>query len=227
MSYAIGLGPTKTRSISETGYTSTIALQLTEKIIEKVKQASLSALTPLKTQAPLSPSRFQRYLDESAKEILTSRDDLIPAALKAVQSSFKYLNCNLSEIDEWSEETLRQTTHHLERNTRFESMPVEQHDFSCFRYALQRVGISFSKPIENGRILKKILSDHCTLEEEPQEGDLVLFSSGGKPLHLGIYHQGEVLSKEGNAAQVAYRRPIEDFVADYGKSFQYYRRGQS
>lgn len=217
MSCIIGFGPTKTRTISDVGYLSSIALQLTEKIFRKILSPEERYLAH-SVQAPLSPNRFHRYLNESAKEIMLSRDDLIPVALKSVQSSFKSLR--------GGELTEREIIHNmeLERGTPFESIPKEQREFSCFRYALDRVGIVFPKPIENPRVLKKILFDHFTLEEEPQEGDLVLFSSGGKPLHLGIYHQRQVLSKEGNGAHVAYMRPIEDFVAEYGESFQYFRR---
>ncbi len=250
MACPIGNDPSKRRKISDTSYQTTIEQQLIETVTHKMRRACLSLFTGQEAQLqtriplPLSPTRFERYLYETVQELnpFNERKDLTQAALESVAHNFKYPEMIESEdlcfselknedylMQKWSEETLRTTSHQIElkRKTRFEEIPLDRQKLSCFRYALERVGLKISKPIENPRILRKILSQFFIPVEELQEGDLILFSNGGKPTHLGIYYQGQVLSKEGNGAHVAYIRPIEDILMTYGSCCHYFRMSLS
>lgn len=125
----------------------------------------------------------------------------------------------------WFRTTKLSTVQHLERKRKTPSteIPQEQQDFSCFRYALTRIGIKVPC-LDSSRALFSLIDRHFDPVEVPQEGDLVLFLQGKTPKHLGIYNNQMILSKEGDLESVAYLRPIEDLTPDYGDSVRYFRR---
>ncbi len=231
------------RAISDIGHENSLTLQIVNGVAQKMKYASLSIFTEqaksytTPVPVPLSPKRFHSYIDECTTELRPfSQTHHLDAAVSLVRSSFKYsdridpqdLSCRerSAQMDQWVKDAIETTNHEIElqRKTLFEPIPYNQQANSCFRYALERVGLSNFGSIDSPRALRNILFGSFFPVKDPQEGDLVLFSRGGQLSHLGICHQGKVLSKEGNLTKFAYIRPIEDLISDYGVTVQYFRK---
>ena len=250
MTVRLGIDRTQTREISNVGRETSLVMDILNTAVLKIRNASLPALAEqgqshqAPVPIPLTSDRIQECLEAAIQNEgqFPLNAFRIEAAAAIVKKLFTYPPCidpkDLSStetkeaqsqdrrMEQWGNETVEATCHNMElaRKTPFEPIPLNQQANCCFRYALERVGMVGVGPIVNQRMLQKILQDNFTIVDEPQEGDLVLFSSGGGLVHLGIHHQGKVLSKEGNRGKVAYIRPIEDLVLSYGNKYQYLRK---
>lgn len=200
---------------------------------------------------PLSPDRVQQYIEESVEAYspFFAEKERIGVVRKLIQEHFRHpvlisssdLSCTSTDsqhasspwtgqedprMQAWLAETIELTSHAIEvkNGTSFLSIPPSEQANCCFRYALEKIGVRNLPEIEDRHMLEKILLSAFAVVQEPQEGDLILFSRPGQLTHLGIQYRGNVLSKEGNASRVAYIRPIEDLCRDYGANVTYLRK---
>ncbi len=251
------LGPRQKRPISDVALTTTLAGLIQQATLEKMRRLSLGSLprTHLFRQVtpPLSPTRIGKYVRESADQCTEFRSDLVEKAVGDVNQSIKYKKIDPSDLmcddsfcgynsadsrmDEWIKEANNLSRHEMEvkKGTPFEPIPEEQQRYSCFQYALTRLGIPIQEEamqdFQSECLLDRMdsemlgaLHSHCRQVDAPAENDLVLFWANGHPSHLGIVQQGQILSKEGDWSQFAYRRRLEDLGVDYGDEVTFLRK---
>lgn len=205
---------------------------LSQQVLQKIRLATLPTIEHLGPsigilQSPFLALQTKRIVDEVLREAQAQpeietelRDYFVRDATFTIAADDKNLSRWIEDANAWSQIYFEQG-----QGARRVEVSPKSRTSSCFRYAFKNTGTPIAEPINSSSQILSLLEQYeYKPVSYPQEKDLVLFLKAGQPVHLGIYENGKIRSKEGNASPVAFTKPLEDFSAEYGEQIVYFSR---
>lgn len=246
----------QTRSISDAAYSMNAAIDISQATLKKIRQFCLPQFEKISKESDHSEKYMQISLDhkkvelwieesiEAVKKSSKYQQKILEQGVKEVKkcySSWKKIVRISKEkfrfstsifmdqrMVEWIGNMDKAMIYKLEKNRNTETVVIEKilRPISCYRYAWKMSGNDMRQIVDFKSFISILQGDRFSCVDKPKDKDLVLFLQNSKPVHLGIYQNGKILSKEGNQSPVAFIKSLQDMPPEYGDQVLYFRKNR-